>query len=169
MFWFGRPPVLRWVGAAALIVGALVVEFWPSATVAFPFTASETAAGDPLDIEWRMVPAGLFPTPTLTGMVASHELAQGEPITPSDVRSPVEVPVGWWALALELPAPVPPGAETRVVLGDGRSVPGLVIAQTEADRFDVSGPSALVAVPGEDAGRVAAAAAARQVVVLVAP
>ncbi|MDH3606265.1 MAG: hypothetical protein OER12_04650 [Acidimicrobiia bacterium] len=169
MFWFGRPPLLRWMGAALLVVAAAVVEFWPSATVTHPFTASDTAAGDRLDVEWRAVPAGLLVQPPLTGMVASHAMKRGEPITPSDVEAPIAVPAGWWALAVELPIPVAPGSETRLVLGEGPTVAGLVVAISEPDPFDISGPTALMAVPGEDAGRVAAAVAARELVVLVAP
>ncbi len=169
MFWFGRPAVLRWIGAAVLVVGAAVVEFWPSTEVAYPFAASATSAGDALDVEWKMVPAGLLSAPILTGMVATHALERGEPITSSDVRAPIGVPDGWWALAVEVPTGLTPGAETRLVLGSGATVPGVVIAQSEPDSFGVSGPTALVAVPGEDAARVAAAAAARTIVVLVAP
>ena len=170
MFWFGRPPVLKWLAAAVLVVGAVAVEFWPSSMVPVPYAASETAAGDPLDVTWRMVPSGLISAPALTGMVASHDLKPGEPITISDVRPPVEVPSGWWALAVEVPVPLAPGSEIRLVIGEGGgSVPGLVMANSDTERFDVSGPTALVAVPGDDAGRVASAVAARQVVVLVAP
>jgi hypothetical protein len=94
-------------------------------------------------------------------------MTAGEPLAASDLRGPVDVPDGWWALALEVPVPLVPGAATRLVLGDGAVVPGVVIVGDESDSFGA--PTALIAVPGEDVAAVAAAASARQVVVLVAP
>lgn len=169
MFWFGRPPLLRRVGAVLLILGAGIIEFWPTSTVQYPFAAVETAAGASLQVEWREVPAGLLEPPALSGMVASHRIARGDPITPSDVRRPLGIPHGWWALTVEVPSALEPGAETRLVLDSGRPVAGIVVATNEPGPFAASGLTALVAVPGEDAARVAAAVAARQVVVLIAP
>ena len=101
----------------------------------------------------------------------AQPLEEGEPITLSDVQRPVSVPAGWWALTLEVPTRLAPGSQTRLVLagGDGPVVPGIVVSSQEPDRFDTSGPTALIAVPAEDASRVAAAASARQVTVLIAP
>ena len=161
--------MLRWIVAGGLVIGAAVIEFWPTGEAAYPFAASSVRAGEALQVEWRMLPAGLYPRPFLEGVVAGHTIAAGEPITPSDVRSPVEVPDGWWALAVEVPTALTPGAQTRLVLAEGPAVPGVVVAVDEPDAFDVAGPTALIAVPAEDATRVAAASAARQLVVLVAP
>ncbi|MGI9647000.1 MAG: hypothetical protein ACR2OI_00630 [Acidimicrobiia bacterium] len=171
MFWFGRPPYLRWLGAAVLVLGAAVIEFRPTREADYPFAAAPMEAGDSLLIEWRRLPSGLYPPPSLVGTVASHQLAEGEPITGSDVQAPVVVPDGWWALVLEVPLRLAPGTPARLVLTgqDGEQVPGLVIASEEAERFGATGPTALVAVPGEQAARVAAAVAARQIVVLVEP
>ncbi len=114
-----------------------------------------------------MLPAGAIPPVSLDGMVASHQILAGEPISASDLRQPIAVPDGWWALALEVPTALVPGTATRLVLGDGAVVPGIVVASDESDSFGA--PTALIAVPGEDAAAVAASATARQVVVLTAP
>ncbi len=169
MFWFGRPAYLRWLAAAALIVGAAAVEFWPTAQAVYPFTAAPVEVGEAPRVEWRVLPAGIYERADITGAVASHPMGRGEPITPSDLRLPIGVPEGWWALAVEVPIAMAPGAEVRLVLGEGHTVPGLVVAFDDSDRFDVSGPTALIAVPAGDAPAVATAAAERRLVVLVAP
>ncbi len=153
-----------------LVIGAAVIEFWPTDELPYPFAAGPIQPGEPLTVEWRMLPAGAYPRPTLTGEVAAHALAEGEPITESDLQRPVTVPEGWWALALEVPARLAPGTAIRLVLsGDDTAVPGVVVSSDDPDRFSVSGPTALVAVPAEDAWRVAAAVAGGGIVVLVAP
>lgn len=169
MFWFGRPSYLRWVAAGLLLGGAAVVEFWPTNLAPYPFAAEAVAAGDPIPIEFRELPSGIYPRANVDGKVAAHPLAAGEPIRPSDLIDPPGVPRGWWALALEVPAQLAPGTETRIVLAnsDRDPVPGIVVDSREADPFSVGGPTALVAVPAEHITEVATAAAARQVVVLI--
>lgn len=154
-----------------LVVGAAVIELWPTQQMAYPFAAPPIGPGEPFEVEWRQLPAGVYPRPALMGAVAAHALEEGEPITLSDVQSPIAVPAGWWALALEVPTRLAPGSQTQLVLADGESpaVPGSVVSSDEPDRFDVSGPTALIAVPAADASRVAVAAASRQVTVLIAP
>jgi len=171
VFWFGRSSYLRWVGAVVLVVGATVIELWPTNEMPYPFTAAPIGPGEPFEVEWRQLPAGAYVRPFLTGAVAAHALDAGEPITLSDVQSRVAVPDGWWALVLEVPTRLAPGSQTQLVLagGEGPAVPGIVVSSDEPDRFDVSGPTALIAVPAEDASSVAVAASSRQVTVLIAP
>ena len=170
MFWFGRPSYLRAIAAAALIVAAAAIEFWPDQDRLYPFAAASIDAGDPLVIEWKPARAGLFSVPALGGNVAARALEAGEPISAGDVGPPVRVPEGWWALPIEAPTRLDPGAETRLVLaGQPSAVTGIVVGYEEPDRFSASGPVALIAVPGEHAPAVAAAVSARQVVVLVDP
>jgi hypothetical protein len=171
VFWFGRPSYLRWVAAVVLVMGAAVIELWPSGLTAYPFAAAPIGPGDPFEVEWRQLPAGAYVRPSLIGAVAAHALDEGEPITVSDLQSPVAVPAGWWALALEVPRRLAPGSPIQLVLAGGvdPAVPGIVVSSDDPGRFDVSGPTALIAVPPEDASRVAAAASARQVTVLIAP
>lgn len=167
MFWFGRPPYHRWIAAVTLVVGAAVVEFWPTNEAAYPFTSTPVEAGKPPRVEWRMLPSGTYPRVSLEGMVASHAMSAGEPIAASDLRGPIGVPDGWWALALEVPFPLVPGVATQLVLGEGVVVPGVVVASDDDEPFGA--PSALIAVPGGEAAAVAAAATTRQITVLVAP
>jgi hypothetical protein len=170
MFWFGRPSRWRWVGAGLLILGALVTELWPSRQVLYPFAAAATPPGDPFEVEWRPMPAGLYVPPEITGRVAAHRIEAGDPIRDSDLAAPIAPPRDWWALSLEVPLRLAPGTPTRLVItGAGEPVPGLVVTSSDPDRFSATGPTALIAVPEADAPAVAAAAAARQVVVLVAP
>lgn len=148
-----------------------MIELWPTEQVAYPFTAAAVEPGEPFEVEWRKLPASAYLRPALAGAVAAHSLEGGEPITVSDVQSPVSVPADWWALTLEVPTRLAPGSPTQLVLagGEGPAVPGIVVSSEEPDRFDTSGPTALIAVPAEDASRVAVAASARQVTVLIAP
>lgn len=154
-----------------LVIGAAAIEFRPDGEADYPFAAAPMEAGDPLLIEWRRLPAGLYPPPALLGVVASHQLAEGEPITGSDVQAPVAVPEGWWALVLEVPLRLAPGTDLRLALTNLKDewVPGVVIASEKPERFAPTGPTALVAVPGHLAAGVATAVAARQIVVLVDP
>ena len=155
------------MAAAALVFGAALAEFWPTDEVAYPFTSSPVEAGQVPQVEWRMLPAGAYPRVPLDGLVASHAIAAGEPLAASDLRVAIAVPEGWWALALEVPFPLVPGVATRLVLGGDAVVSGIVVASDNENSF--GGPSALIAVPGEEASAVAAAATARQITVLVAP
>jgi hypothetical protein len=167
VYWFGRPPYVRWVAAGALLVVAVLLEFRPANSVLHPFTAEVIEAGSPLEVEWRKVPEGLFPAPNLDGAVATHVLAAGEPVAPSDVTAAGSLPSGWWQLALEVSFALVPGAEVQIVLTESsRTVSAVVVRMGAAD--SLQGPVALVAVPAEDAAAVARAVAGRSFVVLVA-
>ena len=162
---------MRWIAAAALVFGAAVIEFRPTETERYPFAAESHEPGDPLSIEWRELPAGSYAIPTLRGMVAAHALERGDPVITSAVARPTGVPDDWWALSLEVPSRLAPGTPTLLVIAGGSEapVPGIVVTSSEPDRFSASGPTALIAVPEVEAPSVAAAAADRQVVVLVGP
>jgi len=167
VYWFGRPPYVRWVAAGALLVVAVLLEFRPANNVLHPFTAEVVEAGSPLDVEWRKVPEGLFPTPDLAGAVATHVLEAGEPVAPSDVTAAGSLPSGWWQLALEVSFALVPGADVQIVLTESsRTVQAVVVRMGAAD--SLQGPVALVAVPAEDAAAVARAVASRSFVVLAA-
>ncbi len=167
MYWYGRPPVWRWVVAGVLVVGAVFLEFRPVQSVLHPFTAEMVEAGSPPAIEWREVPEGLFQAPELVGMVATHRLAAGEPITRSDLTTLAAVPSGWWQLALEVSFPLVPGAAAQVVLTESAEpVPAVVVEMGPAD--SLRGLVAVMAVPDEHAPAVAEAVAARRYVVLSA-
>ncbi len=148
------------------------MEFRPSHSVRHPFLASALAAGSPIgrdDIVWRDVPAGLLTMPDLEGAEAGHDLAAGEPILPSDIAPGWQPPPGWWAVPVRVAAPAPPGSAVRVVVLDELlATDGILLRSPPQDPFSVADVS-LVAVPGEHAAGIAAAAARNAVVVLVRP
>ena len=167
VYWFGRPPYLRWIAAGLLVPAAVLLEFRPTHRVLLPFTAEVVEAGSPPEVEWREVPKDLFPAPDLAGAVATHRLAAGEPITPSDLTGTASVPNGWWQIALEVSFPLVPGAEAQIVLTDSaRPVRAIVVRMGAADSLE--GPVAVVAVSAEDSAAVAQAVASRRFVVLAA-
>lgn len=169
MFWFGRAPIWRWVGASLLVVIAALIEFRPTAQVLHPFAAAPVEAGASPEVEWREVPAGLLVGPELDGAVATRPIAAGEPITPSAISMAPAVPSGWWQLAVEVSFPMGPGAAAQIVLTDtGASVSALVVRMGSPDPFQTSGPIAVLAVPAEEAAAVAQAVAERRFVVLEA-
>ena len=171
MYWFRRPPLLRPVGAALILLAALVAEFGGAAPVAYPFASTDLNPGDPItDVEWREAPAGLLTIPDLEGAYAVHRLAAGEPLVASSLTYGRPVPEGWWALSVEMPTVTAPGTRVRLVTSDPPDVvPGIVVQQGAADSFGLGGPSALVAVPEDSAARVAAAVDGGRVVALIQP
>ncbi|MDP8958908.1 MAG: hypothetical protein M3N51_06860 [Actinomycetota bacterium] len=182
MYWFRRPPYLRWVAAALIVVAAVAVELRRPATTLHPFLKVAVTGGESLGeeaIEWREVPAGLLPLPELSGAVAARAAPAGEPLLPSSVavEGQAAVPENWWALPLALPPRAFPGDPVQLVvvpidpLEEPLSVPGLVVerAVDSDDPFAPSEPAGLVAVPGEASASVAAAAAEGRVMVTVAP
>lgn len=171
MFWFGRPSFFRWIAAGVLVIGAAIIEFRPTGHALYPFTAADVAAGDPVTVDWRELPSGAYEPPEIRGLVAAHALDEGEPISRSDLVPPLDIPEGWWALALEIPTRLAPGTATQLVVADhGDSpIPGIVVSSQDPDRFGSPDPTALIAVPAEHITVVATAARDRRVVVLVAP
>ncbi len=167
MFWLARPPYLRWAAACVLVVTAFVLDLAPPATVAHPFAVADLPAGAEVtegDVIFRQVPAGLLDPVTLP-FVTGRPVAEGEPVLASDRAAGPPVPEGWWSIELPVPAGTRAGTEVRLVTGGGEPVPGIVVAAPVADGF--SEPMALVAVPGDAADSVAAAAADRRVTVLL--
>ncbi len=172
MFWFRRPPYLRWVAAGGLVVVAFLMDLRDAAGEPYPFAARDVTAGESLDagaVEWRQIPAGLLRQPDLTAAVAARDLAEGEPILPAVLRSVREVPDGWWAVPLAIPEQAAPGSALRlVVLDPPLVVDGVVVRAGAPGTFGVP-EAGLVAVPGEDAVVVAGAAVRGELTVLVEP
>lgn len=144
-------------------------------TEPFPVAVGGMKAGTPIDataVRWVDVPVGAFPLPDLTEAIAAHDLAAGDPITPSAVAAGPRVPEGWWSVPVALPAGTAPGTRVRLVVTDpltvGGSIEGIVVAAPQPDLFAAT-RDGLVAVPGDRAELVAVAAAQRLVVVLVKP
>ncbi len=150
-----------------LLFAAVLLEFRPVNTVPHPFTAASVDAGSPPEVVWRDVPHGLFPVPDLNGKVATHRLAAGEPLAPSDLTASGSVPAGWWQLALEVSFPLVPGANAQVVLTESSTVvPAVVVEMGASD--PLGGSVAVIAVPEAHAPVVAQAVAGRRYVVLSA-
>ncbi len=172
MYWFRRPPYLRWALAALIVALAGAGELRGSPTAEHPFLAAAVPAGAEIDaeaLELRTVPAGLLPAVDTEGARAARPLAPGEPLLPSDLTGAPAAPAGWWLVPVRLPESVGAGREVRVVLLDpAGDVPGVVVAPGGEDGLGTRLPG-LVAVPGAGAVDVARAAANDQVMVLVAP
>lgn len=172
MFWLSHPPYLRWILAVALIAGALVWEVQQTATIRYPFAQRDIAAGEPIvenAVDWRAAPQGLMELPDLSAPVAARALAAGEPIGPSAVATETPIPDEWWSVPIALPAAALPGRPVRLVLLDlQETIDGVVVAAGRSDPLSLA-DAGLVAVPGEHAAAVAAAAVAGTVAVLVQP
>ncbi|MFZ0492170.1 MAG: SAF domain-containing protein [Acidimicrobiia bacterium] len=176
MYWFTRPPYLRRIGAALLIVVAAWVDLRPTDTVPYPFAAADLTAGSVIDtaaVEWRDVPRGLLPLAPATEGTVRFAIARGEPITSSIVSGDrPSVPEGWWALSTIMPDTVVPGQKVQLVVTGAtpRAYPGIVIEPPPPpDPLAYQDPIGLVAVPADSAVAVAAATAEGAISVLVGP
>lgn len=171
MYWYERPPWLRWAAAAVIVAAALVYEFAPRPEERRPFAARTVAAGTLLtdaDIEWRDVPAGLLPAADLS-LATAVALRPGDPIVASVLTAGPSIPEGWWSVPLPLPPEVAPGTAARLITGTAEEwTDGVVISPPVADPYAPT-PTGQVAVPEAAAARIAAAAASGDVVVLLEP
>lgn len=178
VYWFRRPPYLRWTAAILVILLAAWLDLRPDSTELRPYATVDLAAGSPVDesmVEWRPVPAGLLPpVDQLEGIVVGP-VAAGEPLLPSIVSiQRVPPPDGWWTLEVRLPAGAFPGQSVRLVVlssatdGAPRGVSGVVIAPGPAsDPLTFEDLPGLVAVPAEVATITAAAVAGGRVSVIL--
>ncbi|MEX1126140.1 MAG: hypothetical protein WEE53_10810 [Acidimicrobiia bacterium] len=170
MLWLQTPPWGRWIATGLIVLGALWVELRPEPTVEHPFATEDIAAGAEIG-EWNRrlqpVPDGMLEPVILDG-VALTDIALGEPILASTVGDRDEkIPDGWWAIEIALPGSVRPGDRAEMVLLDtGSVVPAVVVAGVTDDPLG-SGLGS-VAVSGEHAAEVAAAAVNGRVAVMIA-
>jgi hypothetical protein len=158
---------VRWALAAILVVTGLAMEIRPDSTTRHPFAVDDLAVGDTIDetvVIWRDVPPGLL-EPVVLPIVASRPLQEGDPILLGDASAPVSsgIPEGWWAVEVDLPAGARSGMSVKLVT-DTVAVDGIVIDVTDGDFGERTG---LVAVPGDTARRVAAAALDTRVMVML--
>ncbi len=172
MYWFRRPPYLRWAVAAVIAAAAVVTELRGTPTVPHPFATAAIPAGAELTgaaVEFRQVPPGLLPEVDPAGARAARPVAAGDPLVPADLGTGPATPDGWWAVPVDLPDAAVAGQDVAVVLVDtGSTAPGFVVAATGDDGFGARTPG-LVAVPEADAPAVAQAAARDALVVILAP
>jgi hypothetical protein len=173
VYWLPRPPYLRWAGAALLLAAALAWDLRAPRTELRPFAARSLQAGETVaapDVAWREVPAGLLPAADLQGATAAVALAPGDPLVDAVLRRGPAVPEGWWQIPIAVGSHAAAGDEVLLVLLDPpATIGGLVVAPQQGDSFSLDFRPALVAVPGESAALVAAAAAAGTLVAALAP
>ncbi|MFQ5555478.1 MAG: SAF domain-containing protein [Acidimicrobiia bacterium] len=172
MFWFRRPPYLRWFAAGSLVVAAFLIDLRKGATTPHPFARADIARGMPIeepDVAWENVPIGLLPAPDLAGAVTARALRAGQPILPHDLGLVEPIPADWWAVPLAMPATAAPGSSVLLVLvHPPRSVPGIVVEPGSVGAFGVA-EAGLVAIPGDAATAVATAATRGELTVLIEP
>lgn len=167
MYWFRRPPYLRWLAAGFLLLLGIYFEMRPASVEPYPFAAEEIPTGSPIEqsISWRDVPQGLLPQweGSVAG-IAGSDILVGDPLLPT-VLVEVVVPVDWWAVPLPLPTTTVPGTPLRLVLdGTDSVVEGIVVeAGIEAGLQSVG----MVAFAPDDALRVAKAASHDALIVIV--
>lgn len=173
MYWLQRPPHLRRLGAGLLVLAALWWDLRSAATEPYPFAAQHIPSGGVFTdevVEWRNLPAGVLPQPDLGAGAAAVAIEAGDPITPSLVSPSADVPDGWWAVPVDLPARSAVGTGVMlVVVEPPMSVPGIVVEAQRGDRFSLDYAPSLVAVPGEMAPLVAAAERAGMLVAATEP
>lgn len=168
MLWLDRPPVLRWVAAAALVAVAAWSELAPPPTSEQNFLVEEVAAGTRVEshhVERRSVPVGVVETVEPSGVAAS-DLQAGEPLVAS-MLTDIEIPQGWVVLSASVPSHAPPGGSaTAIIVGRDTApmeFPALVVAAGTTDPFGEDGGT--VAVPAEWVGAAASASAENRLVI----
>ena len=178
VYWFRRPPYLRWTAAALLVITATWLDLRPEPTVRQPFAAVDLAAGVSLDdtmVEWRSVPTGFLPPLENPQGIVLRAVAAGEPLSQSMLSTErITVPEGWWSMEVQLPTGAVPGQNVQlIVLGTAPdmnpwSIPGIIIAPApEGDPLAFEELPGLVAVPAESATVAAAAVAEARVAVIL--
>ncbi len=170
VLWLQTPPWGRWLAAGLIVLGSLWVELRPQPSVEHPFASQEILAGAEIG-DWntvlRLVPAGLLESVPPDG-VALTDIAPGEPVLASSVGDQSgETPAGWWSVEMALPISARPGDEAQVVLLEaGSTVPAVVVAGSTDD--PLGSGLGIVAVPGDHAADVAAAAVEGRVAIMIA-
>ncbi len=167
VYWLRRPPYLRWLVAASLVVIGLIVETGGGETERYPFAATAIAAGTDIadTIEWRTVPSGLLPAwqESVTG-VAACEVAAGHPLLPG-LGGETEIPAGWWSIPVPLPIAATPGTRLRLLNSiTGELVDGILAMAGTDDGFETV---AMVAFSPDDAPRAAQTVASDAFVVMI--
>ncbi len=147
----------------------LITEFHPSRTVTHPFAAETFQPGAGIDhsnVEFRDVPAGLFPPVSLPA-VARVPVSAGEPLIPAVLsREGIVIPDDWWSMELPLPGSAIPGDDVLLIVEDGTGVLGTVVSLAPDDQY-TGETRGLVAVPGSEAAQVASALLAGRLAVLL--
>ena len=178
MYWFTKPPWVRWCLSALLILFAFGVELRQPTVQTHLFAIEEIAAGTALSPDLfrsQSIPSGLLAPVTPIG-VAAATIRAGDPLLSGSIASPVTpVPDDWWALEIGVPAHVQVGDRLLLVLvsaspdGPPAVVDGIAtsVART-ADAFGATTNVATVAIPPDHVTAVATAVESSRVSVLTA-
>lgn len=169
MLWLQTPPWGRWALAAAIVLFVIWTEVRPDPNIDHPFASRHITSGEAItgvNTSTRPVPRGLF-EPIPDEATARRDIPMGAPVLSQDLGGTADaVPEGWWIVTLEVPAHAASGSRVRVVVVDtGLAVDGFVTSVSESSGF--GGSNGGVAIPGEHATAVAAAAVNGRVAVLV--
>ncbi len=175
MYWFARPPWIRWAVSACLLVAAFTLEVRGPATTHHWFATADIEAGTALtpdQFRTVRVPTGLFPPIDPHGF-ARTEIYSGDPLISGHVaEQPVRVPDDWWVIELSVPARLRVGQQVLLVVLDTdtpTTVDGVAVTvNTTSDPFGGMSAVGSIAVPSAEAATVAAAVASGNVTVLTA-
>lgn len=168
--------MLRWVAVILVLIIAIYADLRPPGTEPHPFAVTDITPGSVLDgsvYEMRDVPIGLFESidiETLHETPAPSRVKSGDPLLASMIANEQPtIPSGWLLIETDLPASAVPGLSALIVSivdeQDHWSVPAVVASVTNVDDFGDAVGS--VAVPSDDAARVAAAAGRGETTVVV--
>jgi hypothetical protein len=152
-------------------VAALAWDLSKRQSEPFPFAATAISAGTAITedlIEWKSLPEGSVPIPTLSGVSATADIDAGDPLTRSVLSRMPQLPGGWWSIPIDIPNGIPVGAKIRVVLPDGSAATGVVTQPASNDGFGVPSPGT-VGFPQSVADTVAQLASTGSLVILVEP
>ncbi len=159
-----------------MIVLSLASDLRPDSTVEHPYAVEMIPAGSPIDvedIEWKLVPAGVF-DPVALPATATRTISQGEPILAQSLGNNGSVfPEEWWIVSLDSPEVLSPGTNVRVVVApiSGSGVPqvvaGVTVGTAGTDPYGMT--PVRVAVPSEAAPGLAVANRDGRTMLLVVP
>lgn len=166
-----RPPYLRRFAAVMVVLGAVALEFRPTATERLPLAAVDLPAGATVtedDVRWVDV-SGSMGEPVDLPIELTRKVPAGSPISVADVDpASIDVPADWLRIELEVPVATQNGATVVAVLSQSRfdrPANGVVTQAPTSIGFDAV--TAMVAFPPSDAVAVAHALADGSVTVLL--
>ncbi len=170
MIWLDRPPWSKWVAVAAFSLFALWMEVKPEPVVDHPFATTDIEAGEQLgthNTELRPLPKGLLEAPE-AGAHALAAIPAGAPVLAAHTGDESSVmPRGWLIVSMDVPQGALTGDRVKIaLLDDGDLIDGVISSTGDSDGLTSSLGG--VAVPSDLAPRVALAAIAGRVSVLVA-
>lgn len=172
MFLLARPPVMRWVAAAALVVAAMWADLRPPTVTEHPFLLVDVGAGQTIEesmVELRTILVGTF-DPVELPIIAPRPMTIGDPVVATGSQPlPPAVPEGWLMVEVSVPAGTTVGADVVVVVSDTDSSPLLVSGLVVETGIvgDFGDAVAACAFPPREAALVAVAISEQRASVLV--